>query len=74
MTDERQGAEKSAIKGKSQCPIVPRMPTAKDSKVWCPGSEEPGVPGSHCQSQEHPSPSLVAPSPHTLTSGHSSHT
>ena len=65
MTDDRREAmgRKSTVKGKSQSPIVPGMPTAKNSKMWCPGPEGPGVPGLHHQSQEQPTPQPCGPQP-----------
>lgn len=74
MTDERQGAEKALSKGNPKVPLFPGCPLSRTLR--CGARVLRGLVSLGCivSLRNTPPPSLVSPSPHTLTSGRSSHT
>ena len=74
MTDERQWAEKALSKGNPKVPLFLGCPPTRTLR--CGARVLRGLVSLGCiiSLRNSPPPSLVAPSPHMLTSGRSSHT
>ena len=74
MTDERQGAGKAPSKGNPNVPSSPGCPPPRTLRCGAWVLRSPVSLGCTVSLRNTLPPSLVAPSPHTLTSGRSSHT